>query len=368
VSGVRPIPKRVLLVGPALYDTVVDSYARTLAPHYDVEIFDPTSSAPALLPLLGRGPYGTFNNAISTLSNLVLREPLAFALPRLRRHVAERQPEVILVTCIESLPPQAIHALRVASPRAKIFGVFSDHIANFGRGYFFTAEYDALFFKDRYIVDKLRDKLGSRHVFYLPQACDPELHHPVELTAEEQRFYGCELTIAGNAHSFRAAQLACLVGRDLKIWGKGPPAWLEHPIFAHHTNHYVAGIEKCKAMRAAKIVVNANHYAEIAGTNKRTFEVAAIGAFQITDTPALADVFEPDVEVATYSTMADMLERIDHYLARPEERAAMAARAAKRALAEHTYAHRWTAHLDALGLDVPAGFPASRATLACPAK
>ena len=41
--------------------------------------------------------------------------------------------------------------------RAKIFGVFSDHIANFGRGYFFTAEYDGLFFKDRYIVEKLRD-------------------------------------------------------------------------------------------------------------------------------------------------------------------------------------------------------------------
>lgn len=368
MNETRPIPKRVMLVGPALYDTVVDSYARTLAPHYELEVFDPFSSVPALLPLLGRGRYGTLNNAVTTVSNLVLREPLALSIPRLRRRAAEWAPDVILITCIESLPPQAIRGLREGNPKAKIFGVFSDHIANFGRGYFFTAEYDGLFFKDRYIVDKLRDKLGFRHVFYLPQACDPELHHPVTLTETERAFYGCELTIAGNAHSFRAAQLACLAGRDLKIWGKGPAAWLEHPIFAHHTNHYVAGIEKCKAMTAAKIVVNANHYAEIAGTNKRTFEVAAIGAFQITDTPALADVFEPDVEVATYATMADMLERIDHYLARPEERDAMARRASKRAFAEHTYAHRWTAHLDALGLDVPPGFPAPRATLACTAK
>ncbi len=364
----RTVPRRVLLVGHALFDTVIDSYARTLGPYYDVSIFDPWSAAPALLPLLGRGRYGTFNSAVSTLSNLVLREPLALALPRLVRAVGDAAPDVVLITCIEALPPKTVDDLRKAHPSAKLVGVFSDHIANFGRGYFFTADYDALFFKDRYIVDKVRDKLSHKHVYYLPQACDPALHHPVTLTAEEQRFYGCDLTIAGNAHSFRAAQLAGLQGRDLKMWGKGPPAWLKHPIFAHHTGTYVAGEDKCKAMTAAKIVVNANHYAEIAGTNKRTFEVAAIGAFQITDTPALADVFDPKTEVASFTTMADMIDKIDHYLARPEERAAMAKRACERAHREHTYAHRWAAHLDVLGCDVSANFPAKIADLACRAR
>jgi spore maturation protein CgeB len=119
---------------------------------------------------------------------------------------------------------------------------------------------------------------------------------------------------------------------------------------------YVSGPEKCKAMLAAKIVLNQNHYAEIAGTNKRTFEVASIGAFQLTDTPALRDVFDPESEVAFFETQKQMLERIDEFLAQPERRLAMAARAQVRAHAEHTYEHRWVAHLEVLGQRPPAGF------------
>ncbi len=117
-------------------------------------------------------------------------------------------------------------------------------------------------------------------------------------------------------------------------------------------------------MLAAKIVLNQNHYAEIFGTNKRTFEVAAIGAFQLTDTPALRDVFDPDSEVATFGSREDLLEKIDYYLARPELRLEMAERAARRAHADHTYEHRWTAMLETLGLRPPAHFPVQPETLA----
>jgi spore maturation protein CgeB len=143
----------------------------------------------------------------------------------------------------------------------------------------------------------------------------------------------------------------------MKIWGPPPPVWVEHPTTRHFTGRYVSGPEKCKAMLAAKVVLNQNHYAEIAGTNKRTFEVAAIGAFQLTDTPAIRDVFDPTTEVAYFESQKEMLERIDHFLAQPELRNAMAAKAQTRAHAQHTYEHRWTAHLAALGERPPADFP-----------
>ena len=111
------------------------------------------------------------------------------------------------------------------------------------------------------------------------------------------------------------------------------------------------------------MVMNNNHFAEIAGTNKRTFEVAAMGAFQLTDTPALADVFTPDVEVASYGSIADMVEKVDYYLARPELRAEMAQKARRRAIDEHTFAHRWAAKMDVLGLEVPPTFPVQRSQL-----
>jgi spore maturation protein CgeB len=355
---------RVLLVGQAVYDSVVDSYRRALEPHYDVRVFDPFVVLGPLGQRLGPVWSRRLTDAAQLVSRAVLREPLALVEPRLARAARELAPDLALVTCIESLRPHVVRGLRAGNARCKVFGVFSDHIANFGRGYFFAADYDALFFKDRYIVDKLRAKLGWSHVYYLPQACDRVLHDTVPLTPQDHERYGCDISLAGNPYLFRNESLRPLIGRDMKIWGPPPPRWVDHPARPHFTGRYVSGPEKCKAMLAAKIVLNQNHYAEIAGTNKRTFEVAAIGAFQLTDTPAIRDVFDPETEVACFETQREMVERVDHYLRVPEVRRAMAARAYARAHAEHTYEHRFTAHLVALGLTPPPAFPVQPDALA----
>jgi len=349
--------RRVLLVGDATYDSVVDSYRRALASHYEVAVFDPFVVLGRLGHSLGHVWGGRVTAATTLLSRALLREPLALSEPRLMKRAREFAPDLVLVTCIADLRPHVVAALRAGNSGCKVFGVFSDHIANFGRGYFFAADYDALFFKDRYIVDKLRSKLGWTHVRYLPQACDRVLHVTVPLSAEDVLLYGCDISLAGSPHLFRNESLRPLIGRDMKIWGPPPPSWVRHPSTRHFTGRYVSGPEKCKAMLATRVVLNQNHYAEIAGTNKRTFEVAAIGAFQLTDTPALRDVFDPETEVAVFTTQKEMVERIDEFLAAPERRIRMAARSQVRAHAEHTYEHRWVAHLETLGLRPPAAFP-----------
>jgi spore maturation protein CgeB len=355
------VPQRILVIGSSRHDSVGDSYRRALEQHYQVTLVSP--EPPRRLPRWA-------DKAATLAARALTGEPLAFALPSLERAARAFEPELVLVTHIEGLPPRTIEAIRRASPRARILGVFSDHLANFERGYFFVAPYDALFFKDRYIVDKLRAKLGFRHVWYLPQACDPELHQPVPLEPGDEATYGCDVTLAGNLHYYRAEALRPLLDRpwSVKLWGDEPGRWFHHPVERWFQHRPVIGREKCRAMRAARIVLNQNHYAEIAGTNKRTFEMAAMGAFQLTDTPALADVFEPGVEVASFETQSEMLEQIEHWLARPEERAQMAARASVRAHAEHTYAHRWAAKMAVLGVELPPGFPVRADALAVPAR
>jgi spore maturation protein CgeB len=348
--------QRVLLVGEAPYDSVVDSYQRALTLHYEVRVFDPFAVLGHVGDTLGPVWGGRVSQATTLLSRAFLREPLALSESRLVRLAREFAPDLVLVTCIADLRPHVVAGLRAGNAHAKVFGVFSDHIANFGRGYFFASDYDALFFKDRYIVDKLRAKLGWTHVHYLPQACDRVLHVNVPLFSEDLARYGCDIALAGNPYLFRNESLRPLIGRDMKIWGPPPPAWLSHPAARHFTGVYVSGAEKCKAMLASRVVLNQNHYGEIAGTNKRTFEVAAIGAFQLTDTPAIRDVFDPETEVAYFETQKEMLERVDEFLAQPDRRASMAAKAQIRAHAEHTYEHRWVAHLEALGLRPPPGF------------
>lgn len=355
------IPRRVLILGSRRYDSVADSYRRALERHFTVKLVDSYELATVTPPRWTGLSSRTFQAAVSVASNLVLRDPQALIYPRLLRVAKEFAPDIVLVTTMEALPPRVVRELKAACAM-KIFGVFSDALSNFGRGYFFDAPYDALFFKDHYIVDKLRTKLGWTHVYYLPQACDPELHRPLELTDEDRKKYTCDVAIAGNLHYFRLTQLASLTHLDLRIYGGPPMRWMaEHPVNRFHAGFEVYGDLKCRTMRAARIVLNNNHYAEIAGTNKRTFEVAAMGAFQLTDTPAIADVFVPNEEVAVFDTLRDMTDQVHHYLAHPEQRLAMAERACVRAHREHTYAHRWVAHLDALGLGSPASFPVQSA-------
>ncbi|MBM4373486.1 MAG: glycosyltransferase [Deltaproteobacteria bacterium] len=349
---------RVLIIGQALADMMMESYQRALSPYYDVKVVDPFS----VLANLEKKLFGTHfgaqvNRVAATVSRVALGSEIAPAEARILRAAEEFDPDLILTDSVEVLRPKLVEALRKTCPHAKLIGQFGDAISNFGRGYVFIADYDRLFFKDRYIVDKLRAKLRSTTAFYLPQSCDRSLHRRVELTDADRHRYGCDIALYGNAYLYRAATLTPLLGRDVKVWGGGLPRWANHRTASMFTGHYIAGEEKCRAMLAAKIALNPNHYAEIQGTNKRTFELAAVGAFQLTDTPALADVFDSATEVAQYDTVEDLLDKIDFYLAHPELRTAMAERAHVRAHSSHTYEHRWVAMLETLDLRPPADFP-----------
>ncbi|MEB3167478.1 MAG: glycosyltransferase [Synechococcaceae cyanobacterium] len=75
--------------------------------------------------------------------------------------------------------------------------------------------------------------------------------------------------------------------------------------------------------------------------NMRLFEAAALGVCLITeDHPNLADLFEPDLEILTYRSAAELVKRLRHCLAHPQEACAIGERARQRALACHQSIHR----------------------------
>jgi spore maturation protein CgeB len=80
--------------------------------------------------------------------------------------------------------------------------------------------------------------------------------------------------------------------------------------------------------------------------NPRTFEVAACSGFQLVDERGLLhECFAPD-ELATFTSLPELKEKMEYFLAHPEEREAIARRGRERVLREHTYAHRMERLLD----------------------
>jgi spore maturation protein CgeB len=82
------------------------------------------------------------------------------------------------------------------------------------------------------------------------------------------------------------------------------------------------GMEMYKCLKSAKIVLNIHiDLAANEAANMRLFEVTGVGSFLLTDAkPNLAQFFEPGVEVETFHTTSEMMQKIRFYLDHPIER------------------------------------------------
>ena len=221
---------------------------------------------------------------------------------------------------------------------------FPDALVNLKRSMFFYANYDFLFFKDLYLVELAKVEFNL-NAHYLPQCCNPSKHKVVDVNKSEKEFYSCQITNAGNIYPSRAALLSQLMPYyTIKFWGGLPAVWLNVPeLDSIVMGKVVYNEAKDKAFRAAKIVLNNLHPSEVNGLNKRSFEVAACGGFQITNLkPCTAELFEIDKEIVCYTTFGELKEKLDYYVddRNETERKNIITAGRERVVKEHTYSHR----------------------------
>jgi spore maturation protein CgeB len=201
--------------------------------------------------------------------------------------------------------------------------------------------YDLFFTKERYALESLR-RVGLRNVHYLPLYCVPELHHPVTLTPAEQARFAARIAFVGSRYPYRERLLAELADRPLRVWGGGWSRASDPRVRGLVAGGPVWGRDKLCVYAGATLSLNPHHpINDILGTNTRTFELAAAGACQIADAKDdLATLFKPGEELLTYRDLGELRRHIDQHLAHPEDARAIGANARRRALAEHTIAHR----------------------------
>src|SRR4030043_201831 len=142
---------------------------------------------------------------------------------------------------------------------------------------------------------------------WLPFACDPDFHKPVELSLEEKRRYGSDICFVGSGspslYPGRRKILETLTDFDLGIWG---PGWgtgpVESPLKRFVGGGHVRPAEWIKIYSASKISI-CIHYHDPEGkvlcyqAAPRVYEALACGALLIVDRqPDVLSLFKP-VEV-----------------------------------------------------------------------
>jgi len=260
-------------------------------------------------------------------------------LRRLGRTAVEWRPSLVLVIKGGPIPPDFISRLR-RRVDARFLNFFPDNPL-WMIPFECIEAYDLFFTKERYALESLR-RVGLRNVHYLPLYCVPELHHPVTLTSAEQARFAAPIAFVGSRYPYRERLLAELADRPLRVWGGGWARASDARVRALVAGGPVWGRDKLCVYSGSTLSLNPHHpINDIVGTNTRTFELAAAGAGQIADAKDdLATLFKPGEELLTYRDLADLRRQLDHYLARPEEARAIGENARRRALAEHTIAHR----------------------------
>lgn len=248
----------------------------------------------------------------------------------------------LVISTHDFLTPTEVEKIKNTT-KSPIVLWFPDAIVNFGKAMFLSANYDFLFFKDPYIVYVLRREM-KKNIYYLPECCNPHIHKIYDYGEADKAKYCCDITTAGNFYSNRSVVFNQLAEYNfqMKIWGNPPPLWMDtYKIKKYLQGEYLIGSEKGKAFQLGKIVLNNLHPAEIWGINCRAFEIPSLGGFQMVSwRPGISDLFSLGIEIETYKTFDELVEKSKFYLINESKRKEIIDAGHIKARSVHTYQNR----------------------------
>ena len=132
---------------------------------------------------------------------------------------AEYRPDFILALAQAPLSPKAINRLKQLNVPIAFWFVEDFRTLTYWKEV--STSYDHFFTIQR---DDFRSELiskGVKNAYYLPQAAQPTIHRPLDLSFEQKKQYEADISFLGAAYHNRVQSFPRLLGHDFKIWGTG---------------------------------------------------------------------------------------------------------------------------------------------------
>lgn len=214
--------------------------------------------------------------------------------------------------------------------------------------------YDYIFTQDLNCIKFYRG-LGCKNVFHLPLATNQDVFKP----SQKEDTYKYDLSFIGTAFENRLTFVDSiseyLAEKNIKIVGFGwenlknygrlkdkiqllPLAKYEDAL-----QFYVStkiNINLHRSPNDKELNCNAANI-QAYSVNNRTFEINAVGSFQLTDIrPDVGKHYIPGVEIETFNSASEFIEKAEYYLEHVQERKQIAKNGLDRTLKHHTYDKR----------------------------
>jgi spore maturation protein CgeB len=215
------------------------------------------------------------------------------------------------------------------------------------------AEYDCVFDTKRSWDGDMPRRLRLRNRVFLPHGYDPEIHSPAALTSADRALYACDASFVGT-HTARKERLldALLAQRpslSLRIFGNDWHRSRSPRLRPAIHGAAVRGQSYAKAIAASRVNLALMGVSDAAldETTTRTYEIPACQGFMLHErTPEVLTLFEEDREIACFSSVPELAQKLLHYLDHPAEAASIAAAGHRRAVPGYSYDRRMQQILD----------------------
>lgn len=348
---VRREPLSVLYVG-ALHGTS-GQRARTLA-EMEHRVIALPSGAP---------PHDSLRHQLQRLANLLrapgnpLRPVLdAYGANRaIRLSLRARSYDVIWIDRGLAIRADTLRETRRASPSSFLVSYSLDDMSNpqhqSRRWLASVSLYDMHVTNKSYNVAELQ-AMGASRVLFVDNAYDPQIHCPLQLSAEERSRFGARIGFVGHYERERGEWILNLCEEGLEVCVHGP-AWEglrdRHPRL-HVGARYLDGLDYSRAVNATDINLGFLRKGNRDLQTTRSIEIPACGSFMLAErTDEHLRLFQEGVEAEFFDGFPELLEKCRHYLAHSEARETIAAAGRRRCLAsDYSYRGQLTGVLAAI--------------------
>ncbi len=168
----------------------------------------------------------------------------------------------------------------------------------------------------------------------LPVATNDQFFRPVPARPE----FSCDVLILGSAHANRVEPVRALAEAfHVHLYGEG---W---DVVGLESRGLVFGYDSLSALNSAKVtVVFSKTKSGHANVKVGLFDFLAAGAFVMTDyQPELRQFFDLDNEIASFTSIPEMIAKVRYFLAHDGERAKIRDAGRARVLRDHTWRSVW---------------------------
>lgn len=258
---------------------------------------------------------------------------------RLMQRVLDFRPDAILgIAQSPMVNPEILIKLRKAGIILCFWFVEDYRIFEYWKSYapffnhYFTIQKDSFW-------EKLRE-MGCHNFYYLPAAFDANFRNANAIERPDINVSFVGAPYPNRVHLFNQLQRA-----DFHIYGD---RWEEHNSGSVVIGDRWVSDEEARSIYQRSLIninLHSSQHPDSFGdgdfVNPRTFELAGMGVFQLTDMRNLMPLhFDLKEEMVALSCWEDMKTAVDYFLEHETERAAFAKKAQERVLHEHTYKHR----------------------------